>query len=228
MKKMSLLAAAALMSTFLVACEGKKEKPAEETKAPEVTEQTQKPAEQPVKEEAPKVEEKAETPKPKETKAPEVTEEVQKPTEEEKTTIKEEAEKQVAAVTEQAKEKVEETVEKAKEKVVEEQPIEETKEAPQVVETKPPVQQIDGRRLFSSKGCTVCHKEKLDTVGPSLAKISTKYNGDKDRLIKFLRGKHPAIVDPARYTMMKPQISITKQMSEAELSALADYILSIK
>ncbi len=215
MKKMSLLAAAALMSTFLVACEGKKEKPAEETKAPETTEQVQKPeetkevpekmeqkAEETVKEEAPKVEEKAP---------------------EEKETVQEKAESEVK----ETEKKAEEVVEKAKEEISEKMPATEGQEAPQMQENKP-AQKIDGRKLFSSKGCTVCHKENLDTVGPALSKIAKKYNGDKDSLIQFLRGKHPAIVDPARYTMMKPQISITKQMSEDELNALADYILNVK
>ncbi len=206
MKKVSLLAAAALMSTFLVACEGKKEKPAEETQAPKVNEQTEAPKQETT--EAPKIEEK-------------VTGKIQV-----EESPKEEVEKvkeKVSEVKEQVQEKTEKVVEQVKEEVAEKIPKE---EAPQT-ETKS-VQKIDGRKLFSSKGCTVCHKEKLDTVGPSLAKISSKYNGDKDKLIKFLKGKHPAIVDPARYTMMKPQISITKQMSDAELDALADYILGVK
>ncbi len=226
MKKMSLLAAAALMSTFLVACEGKKEKPAEETKAPEVTEQAQKPTEE--TKEVAKEETPTEAPKTEETPAETApSEEVEKKVEQKTEELKEEVQTAAGKVEEKAKEVVKEAKEKVEEKTL----AEETKEAPQVIEEtkpQPPAQKIDGRKLFSSKGCTVCHKEKLDTVGPSLSKISAKYNGDKDSLIKFLRGKHPAIVDPARYTMMKPQISITKQMSDAELNALADYILSIK
>ncbi len=205
MNKMSLLAAAALMSTFLVACEGKKEKPAEETKAPESTQQVQKPIEEPkeVKEETPQVEEKVAKEEPvKEEKKVEETEVAQKV--------------ETPETTEGTQEISEETTEVPQ------------AEAPQTEVPKQQVQKIDGRKLFSSKGCTVCHKEKLDTVGPALAKISAKYNGDRDSLIKFLRGKHPAIVDPARYTMMKPQIDITKKMSDAEINALVDYILSIK
>jgi len=210
MKKMSLLAAAALVSTFLVACEGKKEKPAEETKAPETTEQVQKPEE--TKEVPEKMEQKAEE-----------TVKEEAPKVEEKETLQEKVESEVK----ETEKKAEEIVEKAKEEVSEKMPAIEEQEAPQMIENKP-AQKIDGRKLFSSKGCTVCHKENLDTVGPALSKIAKKYNGDKDSLIQFLRGKHPAIVDPARYTMMKPQISITKQMSEDELNALADYILNVK
>ena len=86
----------------------------------------------------------------------------------------------------------------------------------------------DGKAIFQSKGCAGCHQAAVDTVGPSLKKIAKTYAGKKGDLIKFLKGEAPAIVDPAKAAMMKPQINTTKALSDAELNALVDFILSHK
>lgn len=206
MKKISLFMAAVLISTSFISC-GKKEE-SQEKKAPEVTQKTEETAPIP------------------ETKKEEVVAQKEMPSEKEESRPEEKAPPEEAMTEEEAGSEEEVKSETAQEVEAQEREVE---EEAQIIEMKPKVPQgIDGRKLFSAKGCTVCHKEKLDTVGPSLAKISSKYNGDKGSLIQFFKGKHPAVVDPARYTMMKPQISITKNMSEQELNALADYILSIK
>ncbi len=85
-----------------------------------------------------------------------------------------------------------------------------------------------GQQLFTANGCTACHQEKADTVGPSLAKISQAYAGKKEDLIKFLKGEGKAIVDPAKFSIMQPNLAKTKALSDGDLSALADYILSVK
>jgi cytochrome c551/c552 len=85
---------------------------------------------------------------------------------------------------------------------------------------------VDGQQIFQSKGCTACHNPNVDTVGPSLKKIAEAYKGKKDELIAFLKGEHPAIVDPAKEAIMKPQINTTKALPDDQLEALADYILS--
>ncbi|RUM59223.1 MAG: cytochrome C552 [Persephonella sp.] len=85
-----------------------------------------------------------------------------------------------------------------------------------------------GQQLFTANGCTACHQEKADTVGPALAKIAQAYTGKKEDLIKFLKGEGKAIVDPAKFSMMEPNLAKTKGLADGDLSALADYILSIK
>ena len=85
-----------------------------------------------------------------------------------------------------------------------------------------------GKQLFTAKGCNACHQEKADTVGPSLAKIAQAYAGKKEDLIKFLKGEGQAIVDPAKFSVMQPNLAQLKSLSDGDLSALADYILSVK
>ncbi|RUM60562.1 MAG: cytochrome C [Persephonella sp.] len=85
-----------------------------------------------------------------------------------------------------------------------------------------------GKQLFTANGCTACHQEKADTVGPALAKIAQAYAGKKEDLIKFLKGEGKAIVDPAKFSIMQPNLAKTKALSDGDLSALADYILSVK
>lgn len=84
----------------------------------------------------------------------------------------------------------------------------------------------DGKTIFQSKGCAACHNAVADTVGPSLKKIAAAYKGHEDELIKFFKGQGKAKVDPPKFAMMMPQINNTKKLSDAELKALADFILS--
>ncbi|NPA53346.1 MAG: c-type cytochrome [Aquificae bacterium] len=86
----------------------------------------------------------------------------------------------------------------------------------------------NGEQLFKSKGCAACHQATVDTVGPSLKKIAQAYAGKEADLIKFLKGEHKAIVDPAKFAIMQPQLNATKSLSDEELKALAEYILSFK
>ncbi len=86
----------------------------------------------------------------------------------------------------------------------------------------------DGAAIFKAKGCASCHQPNADTVGPALKKMAQAYSGKKDQLIKFLKGQADPIVDPAKFAIMKPQLTLIKNLSDEELSALADYILSFK
>ncbi len=86
----------------------------------------------------------------------------------------------------------------------------------------------DGEKIFKSKGCASCHQPNIDTVGPSLKKIAQAYAGKKDQLVKFLKGQAPAIVDPAKFAIMKAQLTTLKGLSDKELEALADYMLKFK
>jgi cytochrome c len=84
----------------------------------------------------------------------------------------------------------------------------------------------DGKTIFQSKGCASCHNPTADTVGPSLKKIASAYKGKENELIAFLKGQHKAIVDPAKFPIMMPQLNTTKKLSDDELKALAEFILS--
>ncbi len=84
----------------------------------------------------------------------------------------------------------------------------------------------DGKTIFQSKGCAACHNPTADTVGPSLKKIADAYKGKENELIAFLKGQHKAIVDPAKFPIMMPQLNTTKKLTDEELKALADFILS--
>jgi cytochrome c len=86
----------------------------------------------------------------------------------------------------------------------------------------------DGKALFQQKGCTACHQADKDSVGPALKKIAAAYKGKEADLIKFLKGQGKAIVDPAKESVMKPNLNTTKAMKDDELKALAQFILSHK
>jgi cytochrome c len=88
--------------------------------------------------------------------------------------------------------------------------------------------EIDGKQLFTQNNCVACHNITVKTVGPSIAEIAKVYAGKKNELIKFLNGEKEAIVDPAQFAMMKPQLNITKKMNDAERIALAKYMLAKK
>ena len=85
--------------------------------------------------------------------------------------------------------------------------------------------QTNGESIFKAKGCASCHLLDKDTVGPSLETIAKKYEGKRENLIKFMKGEEKAIVWPDKFRIMEPQLNITKNMSDEELSALVDYMM---
>ncbi len=84
----------------------------------------------------------------------------------------------------------------------------------------------DGKTIFLENGCTACHKPAEKSVGSALKDIAAKYNKDAGKLIKFLKGEADPIVDPAQFSVMKPNLKTTAKMADADLKALADYIFS--
>ena len=85
----------------------------------------------------------------------------------------------------------------------------------------------DGEAIFKSQGCMSCHKKQSTSkVNPSLAEISMAYQGKEEQLIKYLKGESEAIVRPEKANLMKRHIEKTKNLSDADRKALADYILS--
>ena len=84
----------------------------------------------------------------------------------------------------------------------------------------------DGEAIFKSQGCMSCHKkEGTSKVNPSLTEISQAYQGKEEQLIKYLRGESEAIVRPEKSNLMKRKIEKTKNLSDADLKSLADYLL---
>lgn len=83
-----------------------------------------------------------------------------------------------------------------------------------------------GKQIFEAKGCAVCHKPDMDTIGPSLSTIARGYVGKEVELISYLRGQAPAIVDPARAPVMDPQLVKIRTLFDPDMQALATYIVS--
>ncbi len=130
-----------------------------------------------------------------------------------------------------AKDAVETTKEAAKDagEAVKEAADKTAEAAKDAVETtKEAVAGVDGQGLFKSNGCAACHNVDKKTVGPAVKEIAAKYAGKKDDLVKFLKGEGKAIVDPANFGTMKPNLEITKKMTDDQVGAIADYMLSVK
>ncbi|NPA51429.1 MAG: c-type cytochrome [Aquificae bacterium] len=84
----------------------------------------------------------------------------------------------------------------------------------------------EGEKIFKSKGCGTCHKPNVNTVGPSLKHIAEVYKQKNGDLVAYLKGQADAIVDPKKAAMMKNYLRPLKSLSDEQIKALADYILS--
>ena len=86
---------------------------------------------------------------------------------------------------------------------------------------------VSGEELFSGKGtCTACHLPDQKVIGPSITEIAKIYKEKNASIVSFLKEEAEPIVDPSQYETMKTNFAITKQMSDEELKALEDYMLS--
>ncbi|MBP6550591.1 MAG: c-type cytochrome [Flavobacterium sp.] len=84
-----------------------------------------------------------------------------------------------------------------------------------------------GAAIFAGKGaCVACHKPDLKLVGPSLQDIAKIYKEKNGDMVSFLKGEAEAIVDPTQYSLMKPNLELTKTFSDEELKALEAYVYS--
>ncbi len=141
---------------------------------------------------------------------------------------KEAANDAVEATTEAAKDAAETTKEAVKDAA--EATTEAAKDAAEATAdaAKEAVGGVNGEELFQTNGCTACHQPTAKTVGPAVNEIAKAYAGKKDELVKFLKGEGQAIVDPAQFAVMKPNLEITKKMTDEQVAAIADYMLSVK
>lgn len=87
-------------------------------------------------------------------------------------------------------------------------------------------QGMQGSSLFEEHGCALCHKKDNDTIGPSLSNIATIYAGKEMDLLTYLTGKGTPIVDPARASVMNPQLIKLSTMLEEDLHAISTYIIN--
>lgn len=85
----------------------------------------------------------------------------------------------------------------------------------------------NGKQLFNVKGCAMCHKKDVNSVGPSLETISLRYSGKESQLIDYLSGSGKAIVEPGRDNIMRPQLMKIRATTPAEKRDLARYIITI-
>jgi cytochrome c len=91
-----------------------------------------------------------------------------------------------------------------------------------------PALAADGKAVFESNGCTACHAADKEMVGPSLQEIASKYAANRDALVAFLGGSAAPKVDPDEFAIMKPNLTKTQALADADRAALADFILSHK
>ena len=98
-----------------------------------------------------------------------------------------------------------------------------------LVEERPNITKELGKELFEGKGmCFTCHKEDTKIIGPSIKEIAKIYTDKKASISIFLQGEADPIVDPTQFEIMKANFAITKAMTEEELKALEEYMLSFK
>jgi len=84
-----------------------------------------------------------------------------------------------------------------------------------------------GKSIFEAKGCVMCHKPDVDTIGPSIKTIGKSYTGKISGLITYLKGQGAPVVDPARAPVMNPQLVKIRTLSEEDMRALAEHLLSL-
>ncbi len=87
---------------------------------------------------------------------------------------------------------------------------------------------VDGSTTFETNGCTMCHDENMEKMGPSLMTIRMSYGGDENALVSFFKGETPARVYPAKAAMMQPQLMKIQTLYDNEIRALARYVLGIE
>ncbi len=84
-----------------------------------------------------------------------------------------------------------------------------------------------GEKLFKSKGCTMCHKNDTDSVGPAIKSIGSAYSGKEKQLYNFLKGKGKAIVSPKKAHVMSSQFTKLRALNDEKIKAIARYIVTI-
>jgi cytochrome c551/c552 len=85
-----------------------------------------------------------------------------------------------------------------------------------------------GDAVFQSLKCAICHKADRKGAGPSLQDISGAYADKRDNLINYLKGEETPLIDLGKPAVMKGALKKIEALSDEDLQALADYLLSFK
>ncbi len=85
----------------------------------------------------------------------------------------------------------------------------------------------NGETLFASLKCGACHKPDQKATAVPLTEIAKAYP-DQAKLVSFLKGESPMIIESAKSGMMKGQLKNLAALSDEDKKALADYMLSFK
>ena len=88
-------------------------------------------------------------------------------------------------------------------------------------------QNTNGKAIFDSKNCGLCHKKDLDNIGPSLKTISKAYSSKQKELMSYLQSNSAPIIAPKRAAVMNPQLAKIKTLSEKDIKDLTIYFISI-
>lgn len=84
-----------------------------------------------------------------------------------------------------------------------------------------------GKTLFEGEGnCVACHQVEQKIIGPSLQEIAKIYKEKNASIVLFLKQESEPIIDPSQYEIMKANFAITEEMTDEQLKALENYILS--
>lgn len=82
--------------------------------------------------------------------------------------------------------------------------------------------------VFKSLKCGICHKADTGKAYPSLKEIAGDYNGNSEELEKYLKGNAEPIVNQEKSMTMGKYIEKTKALSDDDIKALVEFILSHK
>ena len=83
----------------------------------------------------------------------------------------------------------------------------------------------EGKEMFDSLNCGMCHKPDSGKTTPSLNEIADSYKGKEGQLLDYLKGEAEPVVNPGKKEIMKRYIEKTKSLKEEKRKALADFIL---
>ena len=83
----------------------------------------------------------------------------------------------------------------------------------------------DGKDVFESLHCGICHKVDTGKTNPSLMEIAEAYKGKESQLMSYLQGESESVVRPEKRGIMKGYIKKTKTLPDEERKSLADFIL---
>ena len=84
----------------------------------------------------------------------------------------------------------------------------------------------DGKGVFGSLRCGICHKIDTGKTSPSMKEIARVYMEKEDQLLNYLNGHAEALIRPEKAGRMKRYIEKTKALSEGDRKSLVDFILS--